>query len=1008
MVLKRKIYSSRVRGQIFVSLRFKQARNYLLSLVGLLVFLSTGSGEENRERSIEKSQGLEYFHRGELLMKSGNLQEALDSYNYALELFQRGDSKFLEAETLSQLGVIHRRLGRSQLSLEFQLKALELYNQLDKTREKAITLRRIGVVYRSLGELAKSLEAQREALILMEKLGDLEGIADSRMNMSVIYTSLGKLREALKIQEEALQVYRTLQRSDKIAFALGNLGLTRLLLGNFQEALDDQYRSLDIKHQLGDIHGESNSRVNLGLTYTSLGDYSKALDQYWKALDLYRKLGNKQGEAVTLSSLGDLFGELGNLSRAETYYLSSLKLREEIQDKAGRAIILKNLASLYRKQGSLTRAKGYFQEALQLAEEIPLLLNQGDIYQEIGLILQTEGETSSALEALEKALTLYEKAEYSLGVINVLGHLGDIYITIGNFEKSLFVYQRGLKLAQQEQSLYIQAHLLHRLGLLYEKMNRPKLALGNFLKAVTRVESLRAGLEELEIRRLYTRQHARLYGDVIRLLVKEGEIEEALFYLERFRARTFLETLLAHPPVKIKKDNPLLIEEQELFAEIHFLNQQIRQISRPAQARTQFGSLSVISEETDCCQSHQLFELKQELESAKSRYEEMWLRIQAAQPDYVRLKSLNVEELRTLMTRARNLLDEEVALIEYFLDEETLRIWVITREHLTYQEIPVGQKVIIKEVLAFRSFLDQFISQPEHAESDFVAPLKDLHEILIAPIQGALKGKKILGIIPHQVLHFLPFGALKNQRYLIQDYAIFYLPSLSLLPLLREKALENGQRNLARDLLAIGNTTGDLPGAEVEVESLTKVFSQASLYVGPEATEERFMNLSPLYRILHLATHGVYDKKRPLLSYLELASPTGDGKLYVSKILDLTLGASLVTLSGCETSLPQNLDSQEIETLVSGDEILSLNRAFIYAGASAVLSSLWKVSDLVTPTLMHSFYINLKTHTKAEALRRASLAVMNQRIVYGRRKPKELSLSHPFFWAPFVLVGDWK
>jgi len=230
-----------------------------------------------------------------------------------------------------------------------------------------------------------------------------------------------------------------------------------------------------------------------------------------------------------------------------------------------------------------------------------------------------------------------------------------------------------------------------------------------------------------------------------------------------------------------------------------------------------------------------------------------------------------------------------------------------------------------------------------------------------------------------------------------------------LLPLLREKTLENGRQHPVGDLLAMGNPTGDLPGAETEVKSLKKFFSQVDVYVGSQAAEDRLRALSPSYRILHLATHGVYDKRRPLLSYLELApSSGGDGKLYVSEVLGLNLRAGLVTLSGCETSLPQDPGSQEMEALVSGDEIISLNRAFMYAGAPAVLSSLWKVSDLATPILMRTFYLGLQTHGRAEALRRASLAIMAQQITHGRRKPREISLSHPFFWAPFVLVGDWK
>lgn len=1015
-----------------------------LCFIGLFVIINVwlvwvASGEEaNTGRLSGESQGLEYFNQGKQLVKAGRLQEALDAYNRALDLFHKDGRLFLEAETLSELGVIYRRLSQTRTALEFQFKALEIYNQLGKTREKAITLRRIGVAYRNLGELKKSLEVQQRALALMEELGDLEGIADSRMNVSIIYVNLGRIREALKAQQEALEIYKTLQLPDKIAFALGNLGLTQLFLGNLTESVKNQRRSLEIKQQQGDIYGESNARVNLGLAYINLGDYSRALEQYWEALHLYQKIGNKQGEAVTLSNIGDLFSELGDFNRAEVYYQSSLKLRREIQDKIGLVVTLKNLAFLYQKEKDLVKAKTSLQEGLELVGELkhletglPLTLPllEGDLQQGVGLILQDQGERAAALESFEKALALYESADYSQGVMETWGYIGDGYRLTGDWEKSLTAYKKGLEFAQRENRLHIKSHLLHRLGLVYEGMGQEEVALQNFLDAIDQVESLRANLEEADIRRSYTRQKSDLYRDTLRLLLRRGEIEEALFYLERFRARTFLETLLNGPPIKIKERSPLLAEEQELFAQIHFLDRQINLLSQFGLTGSGFASLDTslsevlnksepmnrlkvpVSKDSAGTQNlksegslnRQLLELKEELEAAKRRYEELWIQIQLTQPDYAHLKSIRAEELREMMIKARALLDPEVAIIEYFLDEEKIYIWVVMKEQLLYREVPIGREKIIKEVLAFRSSLKVTTSQ------DFVDPLRKLHEALIAPIEEVLEGTTVLGVVPHGILNFVPFAALKGQRYLLQDYAIFYLPSLSLLPLLREKTLENERHLVSGELLAMGNPYENLPGAEAELKSLSDIFSQTTLYQGPEATKERFMRLSPEYRILHLATHGVYDKVRPLLSYLELASEDqGDGKLYVSQVLGLSLKANLVTLSGCETSLPQDSNSREMETLVSGDEIIALNRAFIYAGAPAVLSSLWKVSDFATPLLMHQFYQNLKTKTRAEALRQASLAVMRQHITHGRRVPKELSLSHPFFWAPFVLVGDWK
>ena len=244
--------------------------------------------------------------------------------------------------------------------------------------------------------------------------------------------------------------------------------------------------------------------------------------------------------------------------------------------------------------------------------------------------------------------------------------------------------------------------------------------------------------------------------------------------------------------------------------------------------------------------------------------------------------------------------------------------------------------------------------------------------------------------------------------YFIEEYALFSLPSLSMLPIIRDRVQRNVREaavNPRRYFLGIGNATEDLPGAEEEIQKVLDHFPDSQGYTGAEVTKQRLFDEAGQYDIVHLATHAVFDKHHPMFSYLEFSS---NSYLYAREIFGLQLWSTLVTLSGCETLLPQQVDVDDISTLVSGDELVGFIRAFMYAGTPSVLASLWRVNDTATQYLMSVFYQNLPELGKARSLQQASLSVMQATLRIGRRKKRELRLFHPFFWSSFVLIGDWK
>jgi CHAT domain-containing protein len=241
-------------------------------------------------------------------------------------------------------------------------------------------------------------------------------------------------------------------------------------------------------------------------------------------------------------------------------------------------------------------------------------------------------------------------------------------------------------------------------------------------------------------------------------------------------------------------------------------------------------------------------------------------------------------------------------------------------------------------------------------------------------------------IVPHGVLHYLPFAALSDgKEYLIDRFSIRILPSASILNFLQART-----KNTATGALILGNPKlsdprYDLKFAQDEALAIGRIIPGSNVLLRSEASKTNLQNLGSKYPVIHLAVHGVYDLDKPLNSALLLAADrNNDGLLRAGDLYNLSLNADLVTLSACETALGK---------VATGDDVVGFTRGFLYAGTRSLISSLWQVDDLATRDLMVNFYTNRTSMSKDEALRQAQLKVKKQ-------------YPHPYFWAAFVLTGS--
>ena len=333
------------------------------------------------------------------------------------------------------------------------------------------------------------------------------------------------------------------------------------------------------------------------------------------------------------------------------------------------------------------------------------------------------------------------------------------------------------------------------------------------------------------------------------------------------------------------------------------------------------------------------------------------------------------------LERIQPLLSDETTILQIYFAGDRVFAAILKSESL--EIVPVSTVARISETLQLLRFQlrrAQFESESAQSTSanlysSVVAHLRELHRELIAPIRSQLTARHIV-VVPHGSLHCLSFHALHDgDKFLIDSHATSYAPSASVYALCHS-------RNEIRDggSLVLGVPDAQAPLIAGEAEAVHRSLPNSELFLGEAASRQLFFHKAPSSRVIHVATHGSFRQDNPMFSGIRLA----DGYLHLWEVYQMKLSAELLALSGCATGL--NL-------VGSGDELLGLIRGALSAGARSLLLTLWDVNDRSTTRFITSFYQHLRdSSSKAEAMVEAAKDVRSE-------------FPHPYFWAPFILVG---
>lgn len=730
--------------------------------------------------------------------------------------------------------------------------------------------------------------------------------------------------------------------------------------GRFSEALARFHSVLGCYQKVGHRSGEGESLNNIAAVYEKQGRYAEAMDFLYKALTIAQSTGNRDGESATLNAIAAIDKNTGRLDDALNALYQVLAIRRELDDRAGEGTILNNIGTICSELGRHNEALLSYQKALENRRLMLDHLGEANTLNNIAQDYVRQERYQEALTVFEQALAIVREPGVKNRFIEgaIVKGIGLVHAYEQRFPDALKAFQDALTLMREVSDRVGEGAILASIAHVLEDLGRTDEALSTYVAALDLLESIRSLSGGEAERAGFIGQFQSVYQRAVDLYYRQGFVQEAFYLVERGRARAFLDQI-GNQRVDFRRG-----AATELMGREETLRQKIVSLQEELNA-AQLQSSSQASLET----------LNANLKNSHSEYEALIRRLKLENPEYVSLISVNP---LTLSDIQQQLLDEESTLIEYYVMEQHSLVWVIDKGGFEIVNLPISREKLNREV----EFLRDFIIS---GDSDTTAAAA-LYRILFAPLKPHLRHKNLI-IIPHDTLHYLPFAALwdaDSKRYLVEDYTITYGPSASALKFILSKRNQNDAR-----LLALGNPDGSLPTTEDEVKAVVQLYGVKPL-LGSQATESQVYTQSGNFDILHLATHADFNIYNSLFTTIKLGPDNiNDGNLEVHEVfgMDLT-GVNLVVLSACKTALG---------TQSNGDELVGLTRAFLYAGAPAVVTTLWSIEDEASGVLMVSFYSHLRAGmTNAEALQAAQMEVMAQE-----------AWEAPYYWAAFSLNGDY-
>jgi CHAT domain-containing protein/Flp pilus assembly protein TadD len=921
--------------------------------------------------------------------------------------------------------------------------ALSLWERLREDRRAAEALFGLGIKRNRLSDYGQAAEEFWQSAELWGSQPD--PIAKSWQARALnsggtVLKKLGRWEEARKSFERALSVARQFGDGEMEVVSLSNLGLFDSEQGELRRGIDFELEGLELARKGGYRAQEASLLNNLAYAYDQLADKQKALQYYQESLALARNLLDREAEAAALNNLAEAYGSLGDWETALEQYQKAIELIRARPEQALEAKTLNNIAVAYQRLGRFDEARTAFDQALALSRAVKDLEAQTSVLNNQAFLFLRLKQPDRAVEPARQALLL--AGSFREREANALFALGSAHLELGDLTVAKQELQKALTIAQARGDRRSEAELSLALARVEEESGNLMAALDLVRPAIEIIESLRAKVVNQDLKASFLAAKQNYYELEIDTLMalhqarKTGGFAAQAFQAsERARARGLLEILHeAGADIREGADPKLIEREHRLRDEVNE-----RELYR----------LNLLSRETP--EGTQLAEAERRLKESLEEYRKVQDELRVSSPGYAALtqpQPLNVKEVQS------QVLEGGALLLEYKLGEKRSFLWAVSPDSVESFELP-ARDVIEKTALKYYELLTTRNQKPRSGESYTARKARiadadreaervagELSAMILQPVKSRL-GTSPLLIVADGFLQYIPFAALpisSSGAPLATLHIVVNLPSASTLAVQRRELRDRprapkalavladpvfdkdddrltlGLPKLSRPKLASSAIRGGGSPAGERGAGMDQIKFRRLLSSGKEAKtisalvlpDQRFLALGfgasratatsaelGLYRIVHFATHGVIDSRRPELSSLVLSlfdqkGKAQDGFLRLNHIYNLRLNADLVVLSACQTALGKEL---------RGEGLVGLTRGFMYAGSARVLASLWSIEDRPTAELMERFYRGMLREglSPAEALRRAQLEMA--------KNPLHKS---PYYWAGFSLQGEWR
>lgn len=958
---------------------------------------------------------------GTTCFKLGAYPKALDAFLQALPIWRQLHDLDREAITLLRLGLVTDHVSGPQKALDYFNQALPIFHQAGDRTNEAADLNDIGNLDSAMGQIPQAIAAFDQALVIDRSLGDAVDAALCLNNIGIAYKRQGESQKALDYYNQALTTFhRAGDRSDE-AGILMRIGNVYQQIGDPHKAIDLLTQALAMMREMGEVNDQARALYNIGGVYNGIGEPREAIESYTRAAALYRQVGDPHGEAYSLSGIGLLYGRLGDSQKSLDSWSQALPIYRQMNDPAGTADALTNIGMAWDDLGQFQKALDYYNQALPIYRQVGDRNGEASALNNAGEAWRSLNDRGKALDFFRQSLAITRQTGERDDEAHSLSNIAWVEFSLGDRQQALADYAQALTIAVQVSDPLLQAVVLYHLMTVHAA-SQPTLAVFFGKQAVNLLQQVRRNIPESdkEMERNFLVSSDSYYRDLAQLLIDQGRLPEAQQVLDLLKTQEYSDYIRGDPP---NLTGSVSLTPAELKAQQEYQASTAMLVS----ASEQWAQLGKVASRTPEQEQH-FQQLSDSLAKANQALNDYYARLYKlfgqgtdANKQIADVKG-SAAALRDQIARTPH----AVALYT-IITSDRYSVLVITADAIVAREFPIAQKDLNQKVAA----LQQALRNP-HADPRPLA--QDLYQILIGPIQADLDQAHARTLVwsLDGVLRYIPMAALYDgSHYLVEKYSLVSITPASIAYLADKPHMDSVKatamgisRQYEEDLQPLPAVVGELDDIvrDPRVEGAHGVLPGSILLDGQFTEKAMERQLDGAHPIVHIASHFVFRPGDDSNSWLLLAGRDTDTSGYHLTVADfrdnpnLRLDdTALLTLSACETGVGGNAGN--------GREVDGLAMTAQLKGAQAVLSSLWEVNDASTGKLMADFYKRWAGGggkvTKVEALRQAQLDMLRgatgkagaigrgvHAVDDGTQAP--VGFAHPYYWAPFVLVGNWK